>query len=70
MRLLPNPIPLAPLFKGGKGGVKVPLFKGDLGGSRYVQRPIKLVLSIDSTDKLESLNFQGKSGLHPSLDVR
>ncbi|YAG08452.1 hypothetical protein NSTC731_04797 [Nostoc sp. DSM 114167] len=52
--------PLAPLNKGGtgktsikvplnKGGtgktsIKVPLFKGDLGGSRYMELHIKLVL--------------------------
>ncbi|RCJ29281.1 hypothetical protein A6769_35770 [Nostoc punctiforme NIES-2108] len=38
--------PLAPLKKGGTGktSIKVPLFKGDLGGSRYVQLHIKLVL--------------------------
>ncbi|QLE47781.1 hypothetical protein FD724_06445 [Nostoc sp. C057] len=37
---------LAPLNKGGTGktSIKVPLFKGDLGGSRYVQLHIKLVL--------------------------
>ncbi|MBG1258995.1 hypothetical protein F8S20_07475 [Nostoc sp. BAE] len=40
--------PLAPLKKGGTGktSIKVPLFKGDLGGSRYVQLHIKLVLLI------------------------
>jgi hypothetical protein len=39
--------PLAPLNKGGTGktSIKVPLYKGDLGGSRYVQLHIKLVLS-------------------------
>ena len=31
--------PLAPLKKGGKGGVKVPLLKGDLGGSRLGIKP-------------------------------
>jgi hypothetical protein len=37
---------LAPLNKGGTGktSIKVPLIKGDLGGSRYVQLHIKLVL--------------------------
>ncbi|MHC5737709.1 restriction endonuclease subunit R [Nostoc sp.] len=41
---------LAPLIKGGTGktSIKVPLFKGDLGGSRYVQLHIKLVLVIES----------------------
>ncbi|QFZ11844.1 hypothetical protein EH233_07290 [Anabaena sp. YBS01] len=38
--------PLAPLQKGGTGKthIKVPLKKGDLGGSKYVQLHIKLVL--------------------------
>ena len=37
--------PLAPLFKGGtRFRSKSPDYHGDLGGSRYVQRPIKLVL--------------------------
>jgi hypothetical protein len=40
--------PLAPLNKGGTGktSIKVPLIKGDLGGSRYVQLHIKLVLGL------------------------
>jgi hypothetical protein len=45
MRLHRIRSPLAPLKKGGDNSpLKVPLFKGDLGGSRSVQRPIKLVL--------------------------
>ncbi|QLE46996.1 hypothetical protein FD724_01780 [Nostoc sp. C057] len=51
-------LPLTPLKKGGTG-IKVPLFKGDLGGSRYVQLHIKLVLakSIYSTvPKFQVLN--------------
>jgi filamentous hemagglutinin family protein len=40
--------PLTPLNKGGTGktSIKVPLNKGDLGGSRYVQLHIKLVLPL------------------------
>ena len=47
MRLHRIRSPLAPLNKGGdKIPIKVPLLKGDLGGSRYVQLHIKLVLHL------------------------
>ncbi len=47
MRLHTIRSPLAPLNKGGtRFSSKSPYNQGDLGGSRYVQRPIKLVLRI------------------------
>jgi hypothetical protein len=38
----PESDPPSPLKK-GEQEFKVPLFKGDLGGSGYLQRPIKLL---------------------------
>ena len=48
---------LAPLNKGGTGktSIKVPLLKGDLGGSRYVQLHIKLVLLDNANLKYQLL---------------
>ena len=49
MRLHRIRSPLTPLNKGGtRIRSFVPLIKGDLGGSEYVQRPIKLVLNSSS----------------------
>ncbi|BAY31861.1 TPR repeat-containing protein [Nostoc carneum NIES-2107] len=59
MRLHRIRSPLAPLEKGGEAekSLKVPLFKGDLGGSKYLQLHIKLVLPL----KLFKYCFNGKS---------
>ena len=49
MRLYRIRSPLTPLNKGGTIiRYFVLLIKGDLGGAKYVQRPIKLLLAIES----------------------
>jgi hypothetical protein len=60
--------PLAPLNKGGTGktSIKVPLFKGDLGGSRYVQLHIKLVLVLSVIENLKTPKFHQIRGINQS----
>jgi hypothetical protein len=60
--------PLAPLNKGGTGktSIKVPLFKGDLGGSRYVQLHIKLVLVLSVIENLKTPKLYQIRGINQS----